>query len=771
MQRYRLVRRLICMLCSAALLLCIIGCSNQIKVDEKNTILKFTFDSVEGSTLMDSQSNDGYHVEHIFNAAVYKDSSDPVLAPGVIGQALLFDGFSNYIDCSDALDGLDAYGVNVWVALRAYDFPDGNMTPIVEYYSKSSDKGFIFGYTDYGKWGLRIWIAGKGWQEYYAEERLNLFQWYNLGFSFDGKTVKLYMNGNVSLTETVSQIQSSFGYESDFRLLLGCNTFNQTGTGYAYNGFAGAMDEFRLFSGVPEDSLVAHIYQSGLTDGQHPACSYEGIAYPADYLSDDIYRMSYHAAPYLNWMSDLCGGFYYNGKYHIFFQKNDTGPYFRSFSWGHLVSDDMTVWKEVQPAIWPSEGYYDDIYTFSGCAVLDSNGEPYIVYTGLSTNGDPWNLLMAKPADLADPELTQWEKLDVKLTLPEGYNKEQFRDPYVYTEGDTAYLIAVTQTAAGNPCIVGWTAPLSDITNWTFCGTVFEVNKNDAGMAGSMWELPQLYKLTNTNGTEKYMFTMTPVPSGSIKNNCMYWLGALNTDSFRFVPEQMEPTLLDLGNDYMCAGSGFVDPVSGENISFALAKCAEHTSIGQMAASGWAGTVTLLREYSLAEDGTLSIKPYEGYSVLHGSLLASAQNAPAKTVSLDDVHGRALHIQLKMGDFQSGEKAGLRFLSNGGTKYVEFFYEPESKRICLNTVFAGDTDVKGYTYVSYDTEQTLNLDIFVDKSSVEIYVDGKYVISSRLYLQEDCDQVSLVGDDWQVVSLDVYEMNNCFEILAENQGR
>ena len=752
-------------------LACMIGCSLGNETDGDNAMLHFTFDYLNGNTLKDLKGNGTYEVEHIFNSAAYKESSNPILAPGVSGQALLFDGYSNYIDCANVLEGNDAYGINTWVALRAYDYPDGNMTPIAEYYSKSSDKGFVFGYTDYGKWGLRIWIAGNGWQTYYAEERLDLYKWYNLGFSFDGIEVKLYLNGDVVLSETTSLSKSTFGQEADFRLLLGCNTFNQTGGGYAYNGYSGAMDEFRLFNRVPTDEVVKKLYQDGLKNGKHPACSYEAISYPADYLSDDIYKMSYHAAPYMNWMSDLCGGFYYNGKYHMFFQKNDTGPYFRSFSWGHVVSDDMTVWKEVQPAIWPTEGYYDNIFTFSGCAVLDGNGEPYIVYTGISTNGELCNLLMAKPVDLTDPELIEWEKLDVRLTLPDGYNKGQFRDPYVYTEGDTAYLIAVTQTAAGNPCIVGWTASLNDITNWRFRGTVFEVNKNDAGIAGSMWELPQLYKLTNENGTAKYMFTMTPVPGGSIKNNCMYWLGILDTETFRFKPEESEPALLDVGNDYMCAGSGFVDPVSGKNISFALAKCAEHTSIGQMAASGWAGTVTLLREYSLALDGTLRIVPYEGYSKLHDNLLVSVKNTQAQNVDLSNVHGRALHIQLELGKLEDSNKAGLRFLSGGGTKYVEFYYEFENQRLCLNTVFAGDTNTKGYKYVDYQAGESIVLDIFIDKSSAEIYVDGKYVISSRVYLPEMCDRLSIVGDSWEVLSLEIYEMKNCYEILVNNDGR
>ena len=357
-----------------------------------------------------------------------------------------------------------------------------------------------------------------------AEERLELFSWHNLAFSFDKNVVSLYKDGELALAETVSQEENTYVSTEDNRLLIGRNTFNQKGNYCDYNGFAGAMDELRVFSEAPTLERQRELYENVTKKSGHPACDYAMLAYPANYLSDDIYRMSYHAAPNLNWVSDMCGGFYYNGKYHIFFQKNDTGPYFRSFSWGHMVSDDMVVWKEVQPAIWPSEGSYDDIYTFSGCGFLDAEGKPYLVYTGISDLGELCNLLMARPKDLSDENLTQWEKLDVRLTLPQGYNKQQFRDPYVYTEDGVAYLIAVTQTSGGNPCIVGWKAPLDQVTKWEFCGTVFEMNKNESGIAGGMWELPQMYKLTGAEGTVKYMFTMTPVPEDGIVNNCMYWI-------------------------------------------------------------------------------------------------------------------------------------------------------------------------------------------------------------------------------------------------------
>ena len=33
-------------------------------------------------------------------------------------------------------------------------------------------------------------------------------------------------------------------------------------------------------------------------------------------------------------------------KYHLFFQSNSIGTYWRNICWGHLISDDMVNWKD-----------------------------------------------------------------------------------------------------------------------------------------------------------------------------------------------------------------------------------------------------------------------------------------------------------------------------------------------------------------------------------------------------------------------------------------
>ena len=70
-----------------------------------------------------------------------------------------------------------------------------------------------------------------------------------------------------------------------------------------------------------------------------------------------------------NWMNDPNGMFYFNGKYHLYFQhypdKNVWGP----MHWGHAESEDMIHWEEQPIALYPDEKGY----IFSGSAVVDHN--------------------------------------------------------------------------------------------------------------------------------------------------------------------------------------------------------------------------------------------------------------------------------------------------------------------------------------------------------------------------------------------------------------
>lgn len=69
---------------------------------------------------------------------------------------------------------------------------------------------------------------------------------------------------------------------------------------------------------------------------------------------------------------------------HRFYQYVETGCQWSwGLMWGHAVSRDLVTWEHLPPAIVPSFGGFDGDGCFSGCATLDENGVPTILYTGV----------------------------------------------------------------------------------------------------------------------------------------------------------------------------------------------------------------------------------------------------------------------------------------------------------------------------------------------------------------------------------------------------
>jgi len=64
-----------------------------------------------------------------------------------------------------------------------------------------------------------------------------------------------------------------------------------------------------------------------------------------------------------------------------------------------------------------------------------------------------------------------------------------------------------------------------------------------------------------------------------------------------------------------------------------------------------------------------------------------------------------------------------------------------------------------------DEDETLKLHIFIDKSVVEVFVNGRQCVAQRVYPGLDnSDGVSLraQGTDAELISLDVWKMNSIY---------
>ena len=160
-----------------------------------------------------------------------------------------------------------------------------------------------------------------------------------------------------------------------------------------------------------------------------------------DTTNTDYYRPSYHFTPLYGWMNDPNGMVYKDGEYHLYFQYNPYGSKWGNMHWGHAVSKDLVHWEHLDPAI-----ARDPVgHIFSGSSVVDKKntagfGKNAIIaiYTNHSVNHGEVQCIAYSNDN--GRTFTKYEGNPV-LTPFDGL--KDFRDPKVfwYEKGKCWYMI------------------------------------------------------------------------------------------------------------------------------------------------------------------------------------------------------------------------------------------------------------------------------------------------------------------------------------------
>jgi len=172
-----------------------------------------------------------------------------------------------------------------------------------------------------------------------------------------------------------------------------------------------------------------------------------------DTTNTDYYRPSYHFTPLYGWMNDPNGMVYKDGEYHLYFQYNPYGSKWGNMHWGHAVSKDLVHWENLDPAI-----ARDPVgHIFSGSSVVDKKntagfGKDAIIaiYTNNSVNHDEVQCIAYSNDN--GRTFTKYEGNPV-LTPFDGL--KDFRDPKVfwYEKGKCWYMIVSADKGLGQqPC-------------------------------------------------------------------------------------------------------------------------------------------------------------------------------------------------------------------------------------------------------------------------------------------------------------------------------
>lgn len=126
--------------------------------------------------------------------------------------------------------------------------------------------------------------------------------------------------------------------------------------------------------------------------------------------------------------------FYENGKYYLFYLKDyrDIMGVGEGCDWHLVITEDLVHYQEMGPVIKRGNQEEQDLYVYTGCCVK-YNEEYYIFYTGHNPHYSEKNLPVQKILLAKSSDLLHWHKMkDFSLEAPKDFEKDDFRDPFVY---------------------------------------------------------------------------------------------------------------------------------------------------------------------------------------------------------------------------------------------------------------------------------------------------------------------------------------------------
>lgn len=719
--------------------------------NQDSLLLSLSFDEESGNQVEDKITSSLATINYVFNDAKYKSNEDPqrTKRSAVSGSALAFDGYSNYIEYPSST--IQVHGpyltIDVFVSPRMFEWDDPyalyngneNLQVILGQYNKDSKAGFVLGMHKYGNFSFQVGL-GDRWVKLWNEwNKLDRYKWNHLTAVYNGETgfMALYKNG-----EIVNYEEKVFGSiaPANVPLYIGKSHQPQRVGVFELNMFNGLMDELRIYNKALNEEDIYNYHQSYLIDGSIKEVKFEDAWLNADILDDDIYHPKYHATPPQHWMNEPHALFYYKGYYHMFYQFNLTGPYWRQITWGHWVSKDLVRWEHVKEAIVMDERSVVKDGAWSGNMAYKQDGTPVLFITA-GDDGKSYgqysnqNIAIAVPKDLNDPYLTEWEihdSLVVTHTSSMGRMNE-FRDPNVYYEDGVYYMVVSASKHDGKGTALLFTTSDDSFTSWNYEGNLF-TPKNFYPYMGSTWELVNLVKVHNESKTlSKYLFVFSPSGSGS-DNDVYYYLGDFDKKTKRFIPEHDDPLLMDYGNNVFTGPTIYTEPHSGRVLISSILQ--DQRTGREHYDAGWAFMAGIPRELSLDDEGNLKVTPIKELDTLKGEKFIDLKYTSLNIANekLEKVDSSQVYVHLKISTSES-TNFGLKIKKDELGRETIIGYDKSTKQIYIDTTNSGNTNVKGIFggYLELIDDQTLDLEVYIDGAAIECYINGYKTISAMVY--------------------------------------
>lgn len=438
---------------------------------------------------------------------------------------------------------------------------------------------------------------------------------------------------------------------------------------------------------------------------------------------DMKWRQRLHLEPPQGWLNDPNGLSWFNNKYHVYFQyaPDDINGGVKK-CWGHYESSDMLNWDFTGTVLFPDTPY-DASGAYSGSAIVNGD-ELNIFYTGnVKHTGDYDYVYNGREANVIKVTTKDGHNMTPKQVLLRNSDYPSFccchvRDPKVWREDDTYYMILGARTLNSEGCVLIYES--SDLTNWSY--------KERIGIPsfGYMWECPDCFKLDNS--------TYISVSPQGLPHRETEHQNLFSSGYFKYDGELTGFTEWDYGFDFYAPQT--FDAPDGRKILIGWMGMGDAYE-NPTAQLGWQQCLTLPRELTCSSEGDIIQKPIKELDTLRCGTAHISDGTAAAVPLLFDLYASVI------------EPFTIRFDS------IMMKYDGEIFLI----QFDGDTGY-GRDIRRVKIDNCCDIRIIADMSSLEIYLNGgRYVMSTRFYPEGEAVEIKPDGIDIELYQLKGMEMN------------
>jgi sucrose-6-phosphate hydrolase SacC (GH32 family) len=673
----------------------------------------------------DRQNNDTIR-EHVSQRlfSVHSDVHPVERVEGVKGKALRLDGYSTWVEGKLKDIRMDStFSFSGWYALASYPV---DTAAFVSWNSQSGHKGWELGVDAYGR--PMVFLKTKGEKQVYmGEQPLEKHSWLNLVMVIRGTNLQLWSNGRRVLDQSISH-NFSQGEQSSSIYLGRREKAKKVIDIFPTTTINGILDEMTFYQDALSPEEIADLYK-----GNKPEAK-PHLDIPDSRFAGDFYRPEYHPIPDAAWTNETHGLVFHKGTYHIFYQHNPMGPFWAHINWGHMSSSDMVHWNDHKPVLWPEPGY-DSFGIWSGDVIRNDQGTPVIMYTG--GDGETYSMCLAQPGD---KDLMNWEKYDgnpVVPGVPESFARKDMRDPYLWREGDTYYMIVgfgVEEEDQRAGSLLFYKS--DDLKNWTFLDTFYTGNPR-VDDSGVFWEMPVFWKFE-----DKYVLLVNKVPHQGEPARALYWVGDFENE--RFIPDFQNPKPLEVVN-------GLLSPSVAEDAdgrTAAIAIIPDEIRARGNYNLGWAHLYSIPRIWKL-RDGQIRQFPHPNLKDIrqHHQHLEDLKLGEQNSREVPRIEKRQVEIKARIVRDDAREVGLYMGKSPNGEEYTEIVYDFDQRQFVVDRTHSSinpnmHKDVKKGTYPMQGTIDTLNLHVFVDGSVVEVFVGDGAAFTTRMFPKQPTARIT-----------------------------